>query len=211
MAVDVSVVPIGTTETRGGRPPRRGRVLPVLGVVAGTAVIGWQASRYGSWIEDDAAITFAYARSITEGLGPVVAGGTQPVEGFSNPTWLALLCVGRLLGLFDRGTLFGIPDYVLFPKALALLCCAGILVACHWIARDIVRRPWLVTLAVGVVLSWIPSFVIWCFSGLENSLYAMVVVWLAAVLFRRSSSPGAARTAGLLAAAAALSRPDGVI
>lgn len=64
---------------------------------------------------DDAAITFAYARSISDGLGPVVAPGAEPVEGFSNPTWTALLS-GLVLGLFDRSTLFNVQDYVLFPK-----------------------------------------------------------------------------------------------
>ncbi|QWF82289.1 hypothetical protein HUW46_05726 [Amycolatopsis sp. CA-230715] len=180
------------------------------------AAIGWHGARYGSWLVDDAAITFAYARSFADGLGPVVAPGAPPVEGFSNPTWTALLALGKVLGLFDRGTLFGVPDYVLFPKALAMLCCVGILVACHQAAKKVARHPSLVTLATGLVLAAIPSFVIWCFSCLENSLYACVVMWLAVVLFRASLdgrllTAKVAATVGLLAAAAALTRPDGMI
>ncbi|TVT19145.1 hypothetical protein FNH06_25480 [Amycolatopsis acidiphila] len=179
-------------------------------------MIGWRAAQYGNWIVDDAAITFAYARNLAEGLGPVAQPGVPAVEGFSNPTWTALLAIGRLLGLFDRGTLFGIPDYVLFPKALALLCCAGVLVACHVAASLVTRRPWLTTLAAGAALTAVPSFVVWCFSGLENSLFALVVTCLAVVAFRavllgRLLSPKVAVAAGLLAAAAALTRPDGAI
>ncbi|WP_232212935.1 hypothetical protein [Saccharomonospora saliphila] len=205
----------------GGGPvdPRstaRGRLAPVASVSAGTALIGLHASFYGHWLIDDAAITFAYARSVTDGLGPVVQPGAAPVEGFSNPTWLLLLAVGRLVGLFDHGTLFGVPDYVLFPKALALLCCAGILALCHVAARRVLTRAWLVPLAVGGLLAATPSFVIWSYSGLENSLYALLITALAVLLFTavldgRLLSPRVALGAGGLAALAALTRPEGLI
>ncbi|WP_235883360.1 hypothetical protein [Saccharopolyspora elongata] len=185
-------------------------------MLGGTAAIGAHGALYGSWFVDDAAITFAYSRSIAEGLGPVVQPGAQPVEGFSNPTWTVLLSCGRLLGLFDRGELFGVPDYVLFPKGLALLCIVGMLAVCHGVAHRVTQHAWLVTLAVGGMLAVIPSFVIWCFSGLENSLYTLIIVGLAALLWHASLdgrllSTKVAVVAGLLAAAAALTRPEGLI
>lgn len=191
-------------------------VLAVVSVLCGTAAIAVHASFYGYWIVDDAAITFAYARSVAEGLGSVLQPGALPVEGFSNPAWLLLLVVGRWLGLFDHGSLFGFPDYALYPKGLALLCCAGILTACYLAARRVLRRPWLATLLVGLVLAAIPSFVIWSFSGLENSLYAFLAVSLAVLIFRatldeRLLTARIAILTGLLAAAAALTRPDGLI
>jgi hypothetical protein len=183
-------------------------------VLAGTAAIALHASRFGNWIVDDAAITFAYARSLATGDGPVLMPGADPVEAFSNPAWLALLWLGRVTGLFDRGTIFGIPDQVLYPKALALLCCAGILVACFRAASAVSRRPALVTLVAGLGLATVPSFVIWSFSGLENALFALFVALLATTLCRaavagRLDSPRVALTAGLLAAGASLTRPDG--
>ncbi|WAL66473.1 hypothetical protein ORV05_01220 [Amycolatopsis cynarae] len=189
--------------------------LPWLSVAGGTALIALHALCYGGWLVDDAAITFAYSRSVSEGLGPVVQAGAAPVEGYSDPTWLVLLAVGRLLGLFDHGTIFGLPDYIAFPKALALLCCAAILAAGHLAARRVTKRAWMVTSLFGVTLAAIPSFVIWCFSGLENSLYALVVVSLAVLLFRavldhRLSSARVALAAGGLAAFAALTRPEGL-
>ncbi|MFC4004687.1 hypothetical protein ACFS2C_24610 [Prauserella oleivorans] len=198
------------------RPRRRARLLPVASVAGGTALIGAHASLYGNWIIDDAAITFAYARSFAEGLGPVVQPGAEPVEGYSNPTWTALLVLGRLFGLFDHGTIFGIPDYVFFPKALALLFCAGILAACHVAAARVTKRPWLATLCVGALLAITPSFVIWSFSGLENPLYGLTVTVMAvlvflAVLDNRLLRPKLALGMGALAAFAALTRPEGLI
>ncbi|MEV4312952.1 hypothetical protein [Actinocrispum sp. NPDC049592] len=185
-------------------------------IAAGTAAIAAHASRFGSWIVDDAAITFAYARSVASGLGPVLQPGAAPVEGYSNPSWLALLTVGRWLGLFDHGSLFGIPDYVFYPKALALLCCIGILIAIYRAAAVVTRRAALVTLCAGLLLALIPSFVIWSFSGLENSLFAFLVTALASLLMRavvehRMLTAKVAILAGVLAALAALTRPDGLI
>ncbi len=155
-------------------------------VLPGAAAIALHACLYGAWVVDDAAITFAYARSLASGDGLVLQPGQPPVEAYSNPTWLALLALGRLAGLFDHGTIFGIADQVLFPKALAFLCCVGILVAMYRAASAVTRRPAVVTLVAGLTLATIPSFVIWCFSGLENSLFALAVAWLAAVLCRAS-------------------------
>lgn len=71
------------------------------------------------------------------GLGPFSSPDAAVVEGYSNPAWLAVLIAGRLLGLFDRGAWFGVPDYVAYPKAVALLCCAGVFAACYcrWSGR----------------------------------------------------------------------------
>lgn len=218
MVIATAVDPALSTDP--GQPPAR-RERPrrwpaVAAVLLGLALIAWRAAQYKRWIVDDAAITFAYARSLAEGLGPVAQPGVAPVEGFSNPTWTVLLAAGRVLGLFDHGTLFGVPDYVLFPKALALLCCAGILVAIHSAGALVTRRPWLLTAAAGAILAAVPSFVVWSFSGLENSLFALAVTVLAVLTFRavllgRLLTTRVAVAAGLLAAAAALTRPDGAI
>ena len=67
--------------------------------------------------------------------------GSVPVEGFSNPTWVAVLAVGRALHLFDHGAWFGTPDLVLYPKLVALLCCFGVFALMFSIARTVSRRP----------------------------------------------------------------------
>ncbi|WP_156756965.1 hypothetical protein [Actinokineospora pegani] len=201
-------------------PPVESRRAGGLGAVAAVAVPGSvlaaHAWAYGRWIVDDAAITFAYARSVAEGLGPVLQPGADPVEGYSNPAWLALLVVGRLLGLFDHGSWWGVPDLVAFPKLLALLCALGVFACFHAIARVLTRRPALVAAVAGVVLACVPSWVVWLMSGLENGLLALATAGIATVLARAVAAGGLLRAGpavacGLLAALAALTRPDGLI
>ncbi|MGW6060896.1 hypothetical protein [Streptomyces sp. NPDC055189] len=186
-------------------------------VAFATLLITWRASALGQWIVDDAAITFAYARSIDEGLGPVQQPGADPVEGYSNSSWLALLVAGRRLGLFDHGTLLGVSDLVLYPKALALLCTAGVLACVAATARALLPgRSWAVTLLAGAILAANLSYVAWSFSGLENPLYALTAAATGALLVRGAVRgtllrPGVAASAGAIALLAALTRPDGAV
>ncbi|WP_250548778.1 hypothetical protein [Pseudonocardia sp. H11422] len=185
-------------------------------VGAPTALLAVHSSAYGRWVVDDAAITFAYARSVAAGAGPVLQPGTDPVEGYSNPAWLAILVVGRWLGLFDHGAWFGVPDLVAFPKAVALLCCAGMFAAFHSVSRAVSNRPVLLTVVAGCATAAVPSFAIWTTSGLENSLLAGTAVGIGVVLARaaiagRLLDLGVAAGSGALAAVAALTRPDGLV
>jgi hypothetical protein len=182
-----------------------------------TALVALHATRYGYWIVDDAGITFAYARSLASGAGPVLQPGAGPVEGFSSPAWTALLVVGRWLGLFDTGTWFGVPDLVWFPKLVALLCCFAMFCCFYAVVAAVrTRHVFLVSLGAGLATAAVPSFVIWTMSGLENSLFALAVVALAAALVRAAQAGRIldVRTAvlcGGLAALAALTRPDGFV
>ncbi|MEB3371489.1 hypothetical protein [Saccharopolyspora mangrovi] len=195
---------------------RRRSVGPVVSVGCGTALIAVHAHAYGSWLIDDAAITFAYARNLATGAGHVLQPGAMPVEGYSNPTWLVLLTLGRTLGLFDSGAVFGIPDYVAYPKLLALGCCAGVLGFAYAAARPLTDRAAWAPLVAGAVLAALPSFVIWSFSGLENPLYALIAAALATLLLRAKLAktllcPRIAAATGALAVLAAMTRPDGAL
>ncbi|MDT7707731.1 MAG: hypothetical protein QOG20_3338 [Pseudonocardiales bacterium] len=213
---DTLAAPAPTEVAPPSRPCRRRSWAAVPAVLVPTVLFGLHASLYGRWEVDDAGITFAYARSVAIGAGPVLQPGLPPVEGFSDPAWLALLVVGRWLGLFDHGTWFGVPDYVAYPKSLALVLVAGVF-ACFFAAASAVsRRPAVVTVLAGCACAVIPSFVIWCVSGLENSLLALATAGIATVLVRsgardRLATPGPAVACGLLAALAALTRPEGMI
>ncbi|MDI2129834.1 hypothetical protein [Yinghuangia seranimata] len=218
--VDAPHTPVPLPSQRRDTVPPSGRprlrwIGPTLVVGAVTGLITAHALLYRYWIVDDAAVTFAYARSIAEGHGIALQPGAPSVEAYSNSTWLVLLVLGRFVGLFDHGAIAGFPDYVLYPKLLAVLCCAGTVAAMYRTASYLVRRPAVVTLVAGTVLAAVPSYVIWCFSGLENSLYALLVAWIAAVLVGALANgelgPRAAVVCGLLACTAALTRPDGAI
>lgn len=206
-------VPAGVREPEVNRRPRW-HWLVAAGVP--TVVTGMHSAFYRNWIVDDAGISYAYVRSITSGAGPVLQPGAEPVEGFSNPAWVAVLAVGRWLRLFDHGAWFGTPDVLAFPKIVGLLCCFGVFACMFVIASALVARPALATVVAGSLTAMVPSFVIWTSSGLENALFALAVVALAAVLVRAAVGDGllttqAAVVAGLLAALAALTRPDGLV
>ncbi|WP_199549303.1 hypothetical protein [Streptomyces sp. N35] len=177
-----------------------------------TLLVGLRAAALGQWIVDDAAVTFAYVRSIGEGHGPVQQPGADPVEGYSNPAWLVLLLIGRVLGLFDHGGWFGISDLALFPKLLALACVAGTLTCVGAMARvALPKRAPLVVVLTGALLAANYSYVVWSFSGLENPLYGLLAAALALRLVRGTDGPGAACGAALIVLAAALTRPDGAV
>ncbi|MEY9929889.1 hypothetical protein ABH926_004529 [Catenulispora sp. GP43] len=194
------------------RWPAQGTVITI-----GAALVGLQALTLGQWIADDAGVTFAYARSIGEGLGPVQQPGAAPVEGYSDPAWLALLVLGRMVGLFDNGSWFGVSDLVTFPKFLALLCVVGMLAVVASVARVVLpRRANAVTMIAGLLMAANFSLIAWMFSGLENPLTALAVTLLTAVLVKgvargRLLGPRVAGAAALAALLAALNRPDGVI
>ncbi|MET0849573.1 MAG: hypothetical protein ABW020_00475 [Candidatus Rokuibacteriota bacterium] len=54
---------------------------------------------FGSYIADDAGISFSYARSLTRGAGLVLSPGAERVEGYSNFLWTMMLAVSRALGI----------------------------------------------------------------------------------------------------------------
>lgn len=174
---------------------------------------------YGRWLVDDAAITFAYARNIAEGHGPVQQPGAEPVEGYSNPLWLVAFVLGKRLSIFDSGlSIHGVPDYVWYPKLLALACFALTVGAFYAASRSALppRPAACVAGLAGLVLASIPSYVIWAISGLENPLYGLCIAALVAVIARatagaRLTALSVAASAGALTAAAAFTRPDGLI
>ena len=74
-------VPPGDAED--GAPSGSGRrwlrrLRGAVAVALPTAVAAAHASLYGRWEVDDAGITFAYARSVATGAGPVLQPGARP-------------------------------------------------------------------------------------------------------------------------------------
>lgn len=158
------------------------------------------------WINDDAGISFAYARNLASGHGLVSQPGMTPVEGFSNPLWVFLLTPPFLVHAFD-------PLWT--PKILSfLLVAATFLILSHALRGSWPSDPWFGPVVCGL-LALQPAFVIWTVSGLENPLTAALAVSLldASLLSVRGEAPATAVPAlgGVLAGALALARPDGVL
>jgi hypothetical protein len=182
----------------------------LLSVAVPLLLILAHAGLYWGWIVDDAGISFAYARNLVDGHGLVSQPGFEPVEGYSNPLWVALQTPFLLAGLFDPA---------LTPKLLSLALIGGAFVVLYR-AMSIAAAPlsgrWMFLPALPLLLlSLNTSFVAWTTSGLENPLFAfelslLLYLSLRAVLLPELS-PAMGAALGLTVAAAALTRPDGVL
>jgi hypothetical protein len=186
-------------------------VVPILGrpgvlpLAVALAIFAAHATFLGSWIVDDAGITFAYARNLAFGHGVVAQPGVPPVEGYSNPTWLLVTAVAYALRLF-------VLPWT--PKILAGACAV---VAFGLMGRDLTRRgagAWTAGVALGL-LAACSGFVIWVMSGLENALLAALAATAAtlalAAVDRADEQPRRDVAAGVIAALLALTRPDAVL
>jgi hypothetical protein len=120
---------------------------------------------YG-WYIEDAAISFAFARNLAEGEGLVAWAGGERVEGYSNPTWVALMALWELVGVDGfwsskiMGSLFGaatVPFAYLAAKHLRP------------------DRDDEVPLLAAAFTALSPQFTIWNASGLENSLFVFLL------------------------------------
>lgn len=171
-------------------------VLPLVAF----AVAGYPLS---GWIVDDAGISFAYARNLADGAGFVSQPGKAPVEGFSNPLWTLLFVPSFWLSS-------SIPLWS--AKILGHLFSFGVFFFGFQIVLRITRSSLFGLLAM-TFLALNTSFVVWNVSGLENSLYAFEIITIAylGLLTLDRLSWRVAVAAGILAAGAALTRPEGAI
>jgi hypothetical protein len=182
---------------------RRALVWPVVaGILVAVLYLG-HASMFAGYIADDAGISLAYARNIISGFGPVLYPGAEAVEGYSNPLWVALLGAGTALGL-DRAD--GIP----LMKGLGLTFGFGTLLLTAIAARTTypagTRTAWLAP----TILAALTPFVFWTTSGLENSLYAFLVMLSVTLQLREVGGQGVRQWSALALSGVAVTRPEGV-
>ena len=71
-----------------------------VALLAAAAIVlfGIHLLQFSGYLADDAAITFAYAKNAAVGHGLVLNPGTDPVEGYSNFGWLAVVLPFRARG-----------------------------------------------------------------------------------------------------------------
>ena len=171
-------------------------ILSFLLVATGVAyILHW------SFTVDDAAISFSYARNFASGFGlGALYPGAARVEGYSNLLWVILLGAGTWLGL----------DTILVSKILGLLFALGAMLMLFLSLRDFIRNRWLLG---GLVLLPISlTFTFWSVSGLENSLYAFLILLAVFLLVREDKNParipfGSSITLILVG----MTRPEGLI
>ena len=167
-------------------------------VLAGSVGV-YLASACAIWwyVDDDAGITFVYARNLVQGHGLIYNLGDPPVEGYSNPLWLFVLAGARMFG----------ADIVLAAKVLG----AGCGVLCLTLLWHLGRRgcPW-AWLALPLTATN-ASFVVWTNSGLENGLHAVLLTGLMCLLASKLTERVRTTLTVLVLSLLVLSRPEGAI
>lgn len=184
------------TETHS-KPTARGSAF-LAGAAALTALIAFVVGvKLHAFYGDDCFISFRYARHLADGLGPVWNAGER-VEGYTNFSWVVLMALGMRLGLQPElwSWVLGITSGVLLLWRVLTFSARG----------GSSRDPW----------AWLPvlllclsgSFTAWCTGGLETMFFTLLVFLGYAALADRPTRPHAA---ALSLAAAALTRPEGVL
>jgi len=154
-----------------------------------------------SFLGDDAYISFRYAQNLVEGYGLVFNPGER-VEGYTNFSWVLLMAAAMKLGIPVES----------FSKLLGVLSGAGILflVARLGARASGWRDPfcWLAPAA----LACNRSFCAWSTGGLETQFFSfLVLAALDRFIAERTRNDPAPWGSGLLFAAAALTRPEGIL
>ena len=154
---------------------------------------------------DDAGISYAYAKHIAEGDGPVAAVGGPWVEGYSNPLWVFLLIPLHVLG----------ADLPVAAKWLgAGLLALGAAAGCGYLAQLSERRWASVGVAAAAfVCAWVTclELVVWVPAGLENALLSGLLLGLLYLDARESRDPEALPLSGVVAFLISITRPEGVM
>ncbi len=177
--------------------------IAVCSVVVGLYCL--HAASYGAWIVDDAAISFAYAKNLAAGHGPVAQPGAVPVEGFSNALWVLSLAMFDVVAAFDP---------VLTPKLLSgAMTASALVLVWRCVAKDGQVHEFAASLAC-IAAACNPALVIWSVSGLENGMLvfgAVVTFTMVRRVFADGVTAAAASAAAVVAASLAFVRPDGAL
>lgn len=153
---------------------------------------------------DDSGISFAYAKHLARGLGPVAAPGAPWVEGYSNALWVFLLTPLQWLPwpLAQSSKWLGLMMFT-----------SGIATGVWWLAREHGKRLgtaalaalWITLLGSGLEIA------VWVVAGLENALLGALLLGLAARERVEREHPERWPWSALLAFGLCITRPEGAM
>ncbi|MHC4943855.1 MAG: hypothetical protein ACYTG7_12635 [Planctomycetota bacterium] len=175
--------------------------LPWLGIyLAAAAPYSLLVWRFW-FVCDDAFISLRFARNWVQGYGlRFNPGEGEPVEGFSNFLWTALLAVLEGLDL----EAFRIAPWIGFLLGLVLL---GLLL--RLLKDDLGAPRWAALLGL-LAAALSPAFAVWTTGGLETMLFTLLLFLSFKYLLIQKEESKPLR-AGLFAGLMALTRPEGMI
>jgi hypothetical protein len=186
-------------------PPGSDRRRVTVALGTGLACLAYLAHGlyFEGYVVDDAGISFSYARNLARGAGLVLSPGAEPVEGYSNFLWTVILAASYpVVG----------GDLVLAAKALGLGCGIACIVLTQRLTHAIVpEAPEAAGIAAGALVAANSSYAAWSISGLENALFALLLLGGCLATIRAGDRPAAWGAAGALMAAVALTRPEGIL
>lgn len=165
----------------------------------------WSLRAVWAFTIDDAGISYAYAKHLAEGQGPVAVVGGPWVEGYSNPLWVFLLVPLHALGLDlpVAGKWLGATLFALGLGAGSALI--SLVAGRRWWAFGAAEMSFVIASALCLELAvWVPA-------GLENALFGALLLALLLLDARESQTPTAFASSGLVAFALAITRPEGAL
>jgi hypothetical protein len=184
---------------------QRIRLIDVIIVLIPCLIYVIHALFFGTWIVDDAGITFTYARNFAFGHGLVSQPGMPPVEGYSNSTWLLVMAPFFWLNAFD---------VAITPKLISILLIGGTFTVIYQMLKPLAQSRERTALLLFVLTALNTSIVVWTISGLENALLIFLVSLLASQIIHIAAAhhlvPGNALWVAILVVLIAMTRPDGL-
>ena len=171
-------------------------------LVVAVLALQWPAWWQQRWVQDDAYVSFRYARNLVRGEGLVYNVGDR-VEGYTNFLWTLLAAVPLARGAVDPLPFMHAVSAALWVGSFALLLGVGVGL---WRAG-----LWAAPLAaLPLAVHW--SFNLWFLSGMETPLVTFCVIAAVAAMTLDPRRHGWAPAAASLAAVAlTMTRPDGVV
>ncbi len=167
--------------------------------LAGAVLIG-HALHFG-FLSDDAYISFVFARNFAEHGELVFNPGGEPVEGYTNFLWTVLL--GALMWV-------GLPPQV-SSIALGIGFALATLVVTFRLSRAIAGGPSLWDALAPALLAASAGFACWATGGLETQMFTFTVALSLYLYTRADENPAALSWLGPALAAAAMTRPEGLL
>jgi arabinofuranosyltransferase len=171
------------------------QVLVVAVAVAAVAPGVWRTR----WVQDDAYVSFRYARNMVEGHGLVYNAG-EWVEGYTNFLWTMISALPLALGADDPLPAMHLLGMGLWLGTYGLLVLLGVILA----GRGVLIGP---LIALPLLAVW--SYNQWFLGGMETGLVSFLsVLLLLLVALQDLKRPRRAALLGLTVAALLLTRPD---
>ncbi len=180
-------------------PASRRRLAASLALLC-VCALSWLHPAYHDFENDDAYISYRYARNWARGAGPVFNPGER-VEGYSN-----FLLVAALAAVERAG-----GDVVSASRGLGTLAAWGLALAVYFMLAARLRRGVALALAGSLAVALHAALATWARSGMETLPLACLVAVGQLVFLRELEREGRHWISGLVFGGVSLLRADGFV